>query len=171
MTHENVKRDTRRIVFSLCSRAAACFALSVTLFLAGCGGGNEVTLVPVTGLIYKGSKPAVNALVEFIPQTGRSSFARTDEEGQFEMMYGLGKPGVPPGSYTVSIQTPEPKDKPESEDKETVPGGGRNIGFQEAAAVPFVAEDHEYLLETPILITEDDPPAPFEWDLDVIGTK
>lgn len=88
-------------------------AVSAALLAVGCGrDGPEV--VPVTGtLTYKG-KAIPNALVHFLPENGRQSWARTDAEGKFKVHYDRHQDGAVVGKHKVWIEykaaTPEEED-------------------------------------------------------------
>jgi hypothetical protein len=71
--------------------------------LAGCGSGGMGT---VTGTVMADGKPLANATVEFYPEEGgRSSSARTDENGNYELRFGRDEMGALVGQHKVSIQT------------------------------------------------------------------
>lgn len=152
-------------------RGTATAAAAATLLLAGCGGG-DVELVPVSGVVVKRDVPIEKALVEFVPDSGRSGFGLTEADGTFKIMYGLDKEGVPPGVYRVVITTPKPKDdkKQESEMSEGPPGGRPQMVAQ-GTAEPFNAEDHDYELKDPVTIVSGEPPPPFAWDLDFVELR
>ena len=154
------RRTLRSVTMSL-------VALSV-LVTAGCG--ESIVLVPVSGLVYKGPNPVENAIVEFMPKEGRSSYAKSNAAGEFEMTTGVGKVGVPPGVYDVIISTPEPKDAPKAPDATSRDEGGRPE-MQGGGMTAYDPEKFEYRLKNPVTITDGAPPEPFEWDLDVIESK
>lgn len=64
-----------------------CFAVSSLTAFCGCGG-EEVALAPVTGFVTEGGKPMSGAIVEFFPETGRTSVGQTTAGGEFTMRYG-----------------------------------------------------------------------------------
>jgi hypothetical protein len=75
---------------------------------AGCsgGGGREPTLVPVSGTVTLDGKPLAGASVSFVPQAGTEgagAFGTTDAEGRYTLDHRSGKPGIEPGTYTVSF--------------------------------------------------------------------
>lgn len=74
-----------------------------TLF--GCSRGSDVELQPMTGTVYNGKTPMSDVLVKFVPKVGRESFARTDANGEFTMIYGGGREGVVVGQHQVVIVT------------------------------------------------------------------
>lgn len=147
--------------------AAACTLLVVAAGLSGCGDSGPV-LVPVTGEIYKSDEPVVDAIVRFIPDTGRTANAKTTEDGTFEMKYGRGKLGVPPGSYQVVITTVKPKDEPD----EPAPSVANGIPTEVvSSAPPFDPTKYEYELRERIIVTEGTPPEPLSIDLDTVEVK
>ena len=71
--------------------------------LAGCGTGGP-KVVPVTGtLTYKG-KPVASALLNFLPENGRQSWAVTDEQGRFKINYDEQQDGAVVGTHKVWIE-------------------------------------------------------------------
>lgn len=79
---------------------ASAFALAVCFLISGCGSSN---VVPVSGtLTYKG-KPVTNAVVNFMPETGRPSSAKTDQNGQFTLLYDPQIKGAQIGKHRVFV--------------------------------------------------------------------
>lgn len=76
-------------------------AWAVWLLAIGCGPkGPEV--VPVTGRVTKEGKPVSNVLIHFLPEKGRTSSARTDSDGRFELQFSKDIPyGAVPGKHKV----------------------------------------------------------------------
>ncbi len=70
---------------------------------AGCGrSGPEVA--PVKGHITLDGKPLVAADIEFLPDDKHSpSTGRTDQDGNYELLYKRGIVRAPVGQYTVRI--------------------------------------------------------------------
>lgn len=87
----------------------ACLSVGL-LLLPGCGG-TDVELVPMSGEVYDASEPMEGALVQFKPESGRSSFSRVESDGTFTMKYKPGVPGVVPGKHRVMVT---PKDAMEN---------------------------------------------------------
>ncbi len=82
-------------------------ALSLTLFpFLGCGRGAP-SLGKVSGTVTLDGEPLPLAKIEFQPkETGKSpSYARTDEAGNYTLMYSVDLPGALPGEHTVRITT------------------------------------------------------------------
>ena len=78
---------------------AACGLLAVAL--AGCGGSSP-KLYPATGTVTFDGKPVDGAQVTFVPQQGAPCLGTTDGAGKYTMTT-RGKPGVPAGSYSVTV--------------------------------------------------------------------
>src|SRR5438552_6400617 len=101
------------IVFPVLSRAGATmitlrqrcltWGASVLLFVvAGCNDGPKI--VKVTGILtYKG-QPVANAILQFLPEHGRQSWAQTDDRGQFKINYDQHQDGAVVGKHKVWIQ-------------------------------------------------------------------
>jgi hypothetical protein len=79
-------------------------ALLAAVICAGCGpSGPDV--VPVSGRITKGGRPVSIVAVQFYPEQGRPSSARTDNDGRYELEFSEDIPkGAVPGKHRVSIQ-------------------------------------------------------------------
>jgi hypothetical protein len=70
--------------------------------LASCG--SKPGVVKVTGtLSYKG-KPVTNAHLDFIPDSGRATWAETDDQGHFVVHYDRTQDGIAVGKNKVSIK-------------------------------------------------------------------
>ena len=82
--------------------AVVCLAL---LPAAGCGDGGP-ELGTVSGTVTLDGKPLPNAKVEFQPVAkGSPSDDTTDENGYYELAYGVDKPGAMVGMHEVRIST------------------------------------------------------------------
>lgn len=81
---------------------ASCLVL---LPAAGCGpGGPE--LGTVSGTVTLDGKPLPNARLEFQPLAkGSPSYGTTDENGRYELVYGIDRPGAMVGKHEVRIST------------------------------------------------------------------
>ncbi len=86
-----------------------CSVLGVigVCFLVGCGGrGDRPELGTVTGTVYMDGTPLPNVWVMFNPtEGGRTSMGRTNEEGEYELMYLEGTEGANIGPHKVVIMT------------------------------------------------------------------
>lgn len=78
---------------------AACGLLVVAL--AGCGGSSP-KLYPATGTVTFEGNPVDGAQVTYIPQQGVPSLGTTDSAGKYAMAT-RGKPGVPAGTYSITV--------------------------------------------------------------------
>jgi hypothetical protein len=68
--------------------------------LTGCGGSN---VVAVSGtLTYKG-KPVTNAIIHFVPDTGRPSMGETGADGRFTLTYDPQTKGAELGKHRVFV--------------------------------------------------------------------
>lgn len=76
-------------------------AVGIATMLCGCGG-EEMALAPVNGFVTDGGNPMAGAIVEFFPETGRTSVGQTDAGGEFVMRYGDDE-GVIIGKCRVQI--------------------------------------------------------------------
>ena len=86
----------------LCSLFAVFF-----LFGTGCtnDGYAELGLVEVTGKVTLDGQPLSGAKVSFESQDMRQSIGKTDNIGNFRLMYDSQTPGAMPGLKTVRITT------------------------------------------------------------------
>ena len=75
---------------------------AVMPFIVGCGSGDEIVLAPVTGIVTQEGKPSVGAIVEFFPESGRTSVGTTNSEGVYTLKYG-DLEGAAVGSCRVQI--------------------------------------------------------------------
>lgn len=79
---------------------------ALCLATAGCGrDGPE--LGRVTGTVTLDGVPLAGARIEFQPQAEDTSpsYATTDEEGRYELVYGIGQQGAMLGRHAVRITT------------------------------------------------------------------
>ena len=74
--------------------------------LTGCSRGDRPQLGAVTGTVFLDEAPLPNVWVMFNPTAGgRTSMARTNELGQYELLYLDGVKGANIGSHKVVILT------------------------------------------------------------------
>jgi predicted small lipoprotein YifL len=86
--------------------------------LLGCGKGGP-TLIPVTGSIEVDGKPANGATIIFHPTDKEMKLipaTTTDANGKFTLVTNA-KPGIPVGSYDVTITWPDPAVQPTAAEK------------------------------------------------------
>lgn len=83
-----------------------CLSLFVAA-MAGCGGSQEKLpqLVPVHGKVTLDGQPLANANISFLPPTGPSSAALTNDAGVYVLMNKSGAPGAVAGLHAVIITT------------------------------------------------------------------
>jgi hypothetical protein len=82
-----------------------CWATAAFL-LAGCGGaGDRPELGTVSGTVTMDDEPLADVWVMFNPTQGRTSMARTDKSGKYELMYLEGAEGANLGTHKVVIVT------------------------------------------------------------------
>ncbi|MCA9109532.1 MAG: hypothetical protein KDA52_06275 [Planctomycetaceae bacterium] len=88
-------------------RSRRLFCIVATCLCLGCGSrGDRPELGTVTGTVYMDDEPLPNVWVMFNPTGGgRTSLGRTDEEGEYELMYLEGAEGANLGSHQVVIMT------------------------------------------------------------------
>lgn len=84
---------------------ACLFTFALTAISSGCGGGDQVTLVPVHGTVTLDGQPLPDATVTFTPLTGRASFGVTDAQGRYQLKYTADRPGAVASSHKVTIST------------------------------------------------------------------
>ena len=105
--------------------------------LAGCSS-DEVQLGTVSGQVTKGGQPQANIWLEFKPEHGRPSTARTDAAGRYTLNYTGQKPGALVGRHKVRLGTGgevngygdvKPETELHSEDVE-VKSGSNTLNFE-----------------------------------------
>src|SRR5438105_2723766 len=75
------------------SRCAFCVLFA--LLASGCGGEK---LVKITGTATRHGKPVPKLVINFAPDKGLQSYALTDQDGRFNMIYTTGQEGVVMGT-------------------------------------------------------------------------
>src|SRR5207253_7104703 len=71
------------------------------LLASGCGGDR---LVKITGTATRHGKPVPKLVINFAPDKGLQSYALTDQDGRFNMIYTTGQEGVVRGTHKVWVQ-------------------------------------------------------------------
>ncbi|WP_459555568.1 transthyretin-like family protein [Lacunimicrobium album] len=96
--------------------------LFVVAMLSGCGPRSGLEIIPVDGVVTLQGQPLSNALVTFYPQSGRSSSAKTDSTGHFDLKYSADKMGAVVGTHEVHITYggPQPPSQAAASGKSTV---------------------------------------------------
>lgn len=105
------------------------------LVIAGCGGGDRPTVVPVSGAVTRGGQPLAQAEVMFLPEKGAPSSGKTDANGQFTLMFNDGRPGAVPGKHQVLITVPGPELPPPTGQEKTPVSVSPPIQFRKQAEV------------------------------------
>ena len=72
--------------------------------MAGCGG-DAPDLGVVSGVVTQGGQPVANATVEFVPETGRPSYATTGPDGRYALAFAADQPGAAVGTHSVRVTT------------------------------------------------------------------
>src|SRR5262249_33745479 len=80
-------------------------ASAMWLALAGCSASSGPQIVAVRGTVTLDGEPVENAIVEFVPQTGRPASSATDELGQYDLAYTDSIKGAVTGTHLVKIST------------------------------------------------------------------
>jgi len=115
---------------TLIRRIACAAILSGLASMSGCSS-DEVQLGAVSGQVTKGGQPQANIWLEFKPEHGRPSTARTDADGRYRLTYIQQKQGALVGRHKVRIGTGgevtlegdvKPSTELHSEDVEVKPG-------------------------------------------------
>lgn len=91
--------------------------LLFSLLAAGCGGEK---LVKVTGTALRHGKPVPNLVINFVPEKGLRSYALTDQNGKFNMLYTTGQEGVLIGTHKVWVQLHTAGSKEDKEQQKRV---------------------------------------------------
>ena len=82
------------------------------LFVIGCGNKGP-SVVPVSGTVTQGGKPVPNLFINFEPESGRPSWAVSDEQGKFVAKYDSNQEGMVTAKHKVWFQwrPRDPKDQ------------------------------------------------------------
>ncbi|QDT97225.1 carboxypeptidase-like regulatory domain-containing protein [Gimesia aquarii] len=120
-------------------RSYSIIAISIgcLFFLTACGGGSDAPeLGQVKGKITMDGAPLADASVTFMPENVRSSFATTDSEGNYELIYIREEPGAAIGKHKVvvsklkdEVETIPKKYSGESELTADVKAGENEVNF------------------------------------------
>ena len=97
----------RYLIIHSPGRPVSLGGLLVLFICTGCGeSARGPNLHPVSGTITLDGTALSDASVVFTPQGGgRSLYAVTDDDGDYELGYSTNSAGAPPGAYVVSIKT------------------------------------------------------------------
>ena len=95
--------------------------------LVGCGGNpaGYPDTAPVTGTVTLDGVPLEGASISFAPGAGRSSSAKTDAEGKYELYYTGAIKGAMLGTHRVMIskRIPDPDYVPTAEERKWLEEG------------------------------------------------
>jgi len=80
---------------------------ALCLSLSGCGGSgsDQPDLGLVRGAVSLNGEPLAKASITFVPDSGRPATAKTDEDGNYELIYIRNTPGCKTGHNKVVIST------------------------------------------------------------------
>jgi hypothetical protein len=100
------------IVISNRSDGIPCCLLAIILLVLafGCSGKRQANyatleLVDAGGTITLDGEPLADAAVTFQDSSGRYSFGKTNDDGEYTLMYNSEQPGVTEGKKTVRVST------------------------------------------------------------------
>lgn len=79
-----------------------CLGTSIVVAVLGCS--DRPKIVPVSGVLTYQGTPVANAFLDFVPEVGRPSWAETDEEGRFKLIYDRRHDGASIGKYKVCVR-------------------------------------------------------------------
>ncbi len=105
-------------------RAAVVLFVFILLLQVGCG--KTVKLVPAKGVVVISGKPAGGISVQFLPEHVKgekrpTSFALTDDDGNFILKTSDGKDGAVPGPHVVLLSDTQQERPPQGEVAKTKP--------------------------------------------------
>ncbi|GAB5405982.1 MAG: carboxypeptidase-like regulatory domain-containing protein [Aureliella sp.] len=112
--------------------------IAVLLTCAGCGDDTP-PLGQLNGVVTIDGKPFVGGSLQFIPEGGgRPSVAVTDENGEFEALYLVGRTGALIGSHKVLFEVNDASDV--AEEDQFMPPAGSKKGPKSYKISPDVIE-------------------------------
>jgi hypothetical protein len=83
--------------------------MALTVCCFGCsGGGTDIDLGTVTGVVTLDGKPLADAVVVFAPDNGNASSDQTDASGKYQLTYNKNAKGALLGKHKVSITEGQP---------------------------------------------------------------
>jgi len=110
-----------RIIEKLASLAVLTAVAAFLVAAAGCGGSSGPATETVHGKVTLDGNPLPDAGVEFVPDAGRPSAARTDSNGEYRLEYSLDQAGALQGQHTVRITTGGERPDPATEEMKRFP--------------------------------------------------
>lgn len=93
----------------------------VAICLTFCGCDDGPAVAPVTGTVTQDGEPLPFAMIEFQPDKGAPSYAESDENGHYEVVYQTDRKGALLGHHYVSVTTAGEKTDPETDTTYNVP--------------------------------------------------
>jgi hypothetical protein len=88
----------------------AVLAAVLLVVSSGCDRpSDQPPLAPVSGVVTMDGKPLAGKNVVFSPKEGRASMGRTNENGEYKLMYTNRWEGAIIGPHDVTILTPGPE--------------------------------------------------------------
>ncbi|MCA9003919.1 MAG: Ig-like domain-containing protein [Planctomycetaceae bacterium] len=101
-------------------QAGIFFKLTTAALLVCCmgcsGGGDQVKLAPVSGVVTMDGKPLADVVVIFSPDKGNPSSGRTDSSGKYTLLFKENAKGALLGPHRISIITGGPVPTQNSDD-------------------------------------------------------
>jgi len=94
-----------RTIVKLSSLAILTAVAALLVAAAGCGRSSGPDTETVHGKVTLDGNPLPDAGIEFVPDAGRPSAARTDATGAYTLEYSLSQSGALQGQHTVRITT------------------------------------------------------------------
>ena len=128
-------------------------ALLLAAALAGCGGGGELDVGEVQGVVTLDGKPLPNAVVTFVPKAGGpSGVGKTDAEGKYQLLT-VNERGAVIGEHMVSIvcvpETPAAAESYSSDDPRYAEAMAKRTNYKQAKPVTKLPE--RYNLQTELV--------------------
>ena len=131
----------------------------------GCGGGDGIKRVKVTGTVTADSEPFANGQIFFTPKNAKDKIlgggAVTDESGAFTVKHAKGQNGIEPGEYIVffsKFMMPDGSEPPEAEE-------GDDSQVWERGAVQFVPPDYNSAISTQNIVSVGDSGETLEFSI------
>jgi hypothetical protein len=131
------------------ARGAAFAALALAVVALGCGGKNQIPLVPVSGVVKVGGAPMPMGTVQFHPDAGRGNSFNGKPTGMIKSdgTYTLnteGREGAPAGWYKVTVSgqgMPDPTKMAESSKVPTAPTINAKYTRPDSSGFAFEVKD------------------------------
>ncbi|QDU49349.1 Ig-like domain-containing protein [Gimesia panareensis] len=132
-------------------RYPSLLLMAIPLFCLGCsGGGDEIKLAPVSGVVTMDGKPLANAVVIFSPAKGNPSSGRTDTSGNYTLQYKERLKGAVPGNHSICIITVPPENPKKANDSEVAEVLPIDTSFSSEGGVPRTKRPKDTFKKDPI---------------------